>query len=496
MCNAQLRQRIRESERRYVAASVLWFVWISLLKTRQMQQRYLDKIQTSLRATRQLSSIFANDFGRFVAASHVVLHLPSLGHPTEMRRTIEPRAFAVRQNVMCLKVSFVRNPCTEVIYVLPVPPSEDLLSMYRDIVDSIDPKGAAAKRITYVTLSEAKTFERRSMNVTRILHCSEATLQNVRRRIARRPAYILPWIVDDCDVRLADHDLGLPMMGPDLEIQRELLNPCRVSEIFEDLDLRQPAHARHVRDYGAMCDTLAELIAINTEICRWHIRLNYGGQTGSYGAFLINHISVPFMPVLRRERAKYGDEWRTDAALRAEFLDALVDQLPKVVFRVTRLLGYYVSWKDFYAHVQKYGCLLQAVPDEKNATTVTVSLFVPGHATGNEPKWIGTADKIYFGMRAIHDCRSISSERERESVTTVLPKPFSSASRVALFFYFFSSFSFILFSHIFFTIFNFYIIKRSRSKTFRDPQKFWETLRVTMCFDAEDAVPKLSVKSL
>lgn len=366
-----------------------------------MQQRYFSKIQTSLSVTRQLSLTFSNDFNRLVTEPHVVLHLPSLGYPIELRRTIKPQALASRQNLMNLKISFARNPHSDVIYILPIQPNDDLLSMYRDIVDSVNPEETAAKRITYVALSEAKTFEGRSMNVSRILHCSELTLEAIRKKITGKPAYILPWIVDDCDVRLAD-SLGLPTMGPDVELQRELLNFSKVSEIFEDLGLLQPAHARNIKDYKTLCDTLAELVAINTEICMWLIRLNYGVQTEHCGAFLINHISVPFMPVLREERAKFGDEWKVNPALRAEFLDALSQQLPKVVFRVTRLSSYYASWKDFYTHVQKYGCLLQAVPNEKSSTTVAVSLFVPGLDTGDKPKWIGTADKISYGAVYIY----------------------------------------------------------------------------------------------
>lgn len=361
-----------------------------------MQQRYHDKMRASLNITRQLSLNFSNDFDRFITEPHVVLHIPSLGHPLEIRRTIGPKALAVRQNVMSLKISFARNPYSEVIYVLPVQPSEELLSMYQDVVDSVDVGGIATKRITYVTLSEAKTFERRSMNVSRILHCSEASLQAIRKKIAGKPAYILPWIVDDGDVKLADL-LGLPMMSPDLELQRELLNFSRLSEIVEGLGLPQPAHARNIKDYETMCDTLAELIVVNTEICTWLIRLNYGVQTKHCGAFVINHISVPFMPLLRKERAKFGDEWRINPGLRVQFLDDLSRQLPKIVSRVTKLSSYYTSWKDFYAHVQKFGCLLQAVPDERNATTVAASLFVPGIATGDKPRWIGTADKIHFG---------------------------------------------------------------------------------------------------
>ncbi|KAG7210931.1 hypothetical protein KM043_016306 [Ampulex compressa] len=390
-----LRKKIWESERLYIAASVLWFAWICLLKKRQMQQRYLKRMLMCLNLTRELSMKLSNEFSELVQEPHVIIHLPSLGYPLDIRQTFVPKMFSIHQNTTSWRISFIRNPRSWVIYVLPVRPTEDLLAMYSSIVDSISPTKNLANRVTFVALSEAKTFQNRPLNLSRILHCSEETLREIKKKIDGRPAYILPWIVDECDVRLAGN-LGVPLLGPDMELQQKLLNASRMTEIIDGLGLPQPAHSRNVTDYQSLCRTLAELIVTHTEVCLWLIRLNFGVLTKHYGAFLINHISVPFMPILRREREKYGDEWMLDPPLKEEFLENLNEQLPKVVSSVTRIPSVYATWKDFYAHLQKFGCLVQAVPAEKNSNTVSVSLFVPGKATGNGPKWTGTADKLYL----------------------------------------------------------------------------------------------------
>ncbi|KOC61051.1 IQ domain-containing protein H [Habropoda laboriosa] len=105
------------------------------------------------------------------------------------------------------------------------------------------------------------------------------------------------------------------------------------------------------------------------------------------------------MPVLRREREKYGDLWKEDSSLREEFYERLKEHLPRVVCNVTRLSKIYNCWKEFYAHLQKFGCLLQAVPVAKSSKTIVVCLLVPGKKTKEPPRWLGTADKINLESR-------------------------------------------------------------------------------------------------
>ncbi|KAK2582290.1 hypothetical protein KPH14_004632 [Odynerus spinipes] len=394
-----LRKQLKESHRRYIAASVLWYKWLSVKNKREMNAAHLRNMLMSLKVARELSVKFSKELDDVITQPHVVIHVPSLGFPLDIRRTFSPKMLAVYQHSTSLRVSFLRNPMSEIIYVLPIEPTQDFLSMYVDAIDSVVSQERTANRMTFLSLSQAKTLERTHMNVSRILHCSEDTLTAIRFKIKDKPAYILPWIVDECDVRISDN-LSVPLLGPDMELQQELLNLSRMTEIIDGLGLPQPAHSKGIREYSKLCSNLAELIVLNTEICLWLIRLNFGIRAKHHGIFLINHISIPFMPVLREARKQHGDEWRSNPSLREEFLNALLKHLPKVIPLVTRLNGtYYDSWKDFYLHVQKFGCLLQAVPNEKKSSTIAVSLFVPNKITNKSVKWVGTSDKIQLDSK-------------------------------------------------------------------------------------------------
>lgn len=363
-----------------------------------MYNVHLEKMLLSLNVTRELNEKLSKDLYELIECPHVIIHIPSLGYSVNIRQTFTPKIFGICQHSMIFRLSFLRNPMSEIIYILPVEVTQDLLSMYVDIIDSIVSQERTANRATFLTLSQAKTLERTCMNLSRILHCSEATLTAIRKRIVGKQAYILPWIVDEYDLRISDY-LSVPLLGPDMMLQRELLNLSKMSKIIDDLGLPQPAHSKDIRDYSKLCANLAKLIVLNTDICLWLFRLNCGVKNEHYGVFLINHISIPFMPAIREIRKQYGDEWMNNPNVREEYLNALLIHLPKIVSIVTSFdKAHYNSWKDFYNHVQKFGCLLQALPNEKNSSTISVSLFIPNKITGKPIKWIGTSNKLLLGI--------------------------------------------------------------------------------------------------
>ncbi|XP_015171441.1 PREDICTED: IQ motif-containing protein H-like [Polistes dominula] len=389
-----LRKQLKESYRLYIAASVLWYKWLSIRNKRKVQTTYLEKMLSSLKVVRKLNEKFMDEFNDLIRQPHVIIHLPSIGYPVDIRRTFTPQMLAIYQHTMSLRLSFLRNPMSEMIYILPIEVTQDFLSMYVDIIDSVISQERTGNRITFLPLSQAKTLERTHMNVSRILHCSEDTLVAIRNKINGKSAYILPWIIDECDVRISDN-LGVPLLGPDMLLQQKLLNLSRMCEIIDDLGLPQPAHSKDIREYSTLCSKLAELILLNTDICLWLIKVNFGLQTKHCGIFLINHISIPFMPAIRETRKRYGNEWLTNSHVREDYLNALLIHLTKVLSIVTYFNDvYYRSWKDFYDHVQKFGCLLQAVPKEKKSSIITLSYFVPNKNTMKPVKLIGTSNKI------------------------------------------------------------------------------------------------------
>ena len=374
----------------------MWFFWLSVRARKEMHCRYLKKMLFSLQATRDLALKLSNEYDSIIEQPHVILHLPSLGLPPELRRVFNPKMFAIYQNITIFRICSVRNPKAEVVYILPVKPTQDLLLMYSDFIESISPDEDVAKRITFIALSQADTFNKLSLNVSRILHCSQESLTEIEKKIAGKSAFFVPYIVDECDMRLAG-SFNIPLLSTDMEVQKKFINASNISEMIDNLGLLQPPHKKNITNYETLCMSLSELLVLHTEISMWLIKLNYGTARKHSAIFLINHISMPFMPMLRREREKHGDYWMEQPSLREEFLQKVKDHLPKVIPNVIRLPKIYNTWEMFYTRMQKFGCLLQAIPAEKNPKTIMVSLFVPGKATKKKPIWLGTLDKINLG---------------------------------------------------------------------------------------------------
>ncbi|XP_043270370.1 uncharacterized protein [Venturia canescens] len=434
-----VRKCIYDTKCKYIAASIIWVAWIVVKKKRQMHERYLRNMLTTLDTTRQLSLKLSTEYESIINDKHVVIHLPSLGFPLDVRRTFGSSIdFANYQNTMGLKFSAIKNQFAHVIYVLPIDATEDLMEMYNDTIESVLPHEDAHNRVTFLGLSQAQTFADYSFNVSRTLHASEDTLVEIRKYLVNKRAFCLPWILDECDVRVAGN-LGVPLLAPDVEMQSNLLNKSAISVMIDRLKLEQPPFINDIKDYKTLCNSLAEQICSNTEICMWLFKVNVGMSNLHTGVFLINHISVPFMPILRKQREKYGDQWNTNIKTKMNFLKGLSDHLSEIVSTVTRFSTCYGSWENFYSQMVKYGCLLQAVPNEKHSKYISVTLFLPGNATGHTPEWTGTAETIYSAGILFYKYLN-NDELDRK-----VAKDFS-LSRILLFFFLLNKITLPLFS--------------------------------------------------
>lgn len=388
---------MRESDCKYIAASIIWMAWLFVKKRRYMNAKYLTKMLTMMKETDQLNRKMSIDYHEFIKAPHFVIHLPSLGHPFDIRSSITPAIFRIYQNILALKLSFLRNPNAELIYILPVEPSESLLQMYYDILESVHPDEGIQRRVTFLALSMRNAFTKCSFNTARTLYYSDQTIAAIRAKVVDKPTYILPWVMDECDVWVAGA-LRVPWVGPSLTLQSKLLNKSHNAELLTSFGIHQPEYTPYVKDYPTLCAKLAELISLHTEICLWLIKLNIGIDGYQTGVFLINNVSVPFMPELRKVRKSYGEAWKTSMELRKPYLDRLLEYLPTIVFTATRLGTNYKNWKDFAVSLSKHGCLIQAVPNEKNFSIISAAVFIPVGDTGMKPEWIGTADQLHLGV--------------------------------------------------------------------------------------------------
>ncbi|XP_078034042.1 IQ motif-containing protein H [Augochlora pura] len=390
-----LRKKLKESHYLYIAANVLWLNWLTVQKKKEIYERYLRNMLMSMQMTRELSLKLSKEFETIISKPHVLLHLTSLGYPMELRRPYEPKRFAMIQNMNILRICFVRNPNSEVIYILAAKPTPEMLTMYTDFIESISQDKDVMKRLCFIALSEGSTFSNRTLNVSRILHCSEESLREIRRRIADKPAYFLPWVIDECDMRLAG-DLGVALLSPDMEIQRKFLHRSNMAGMVAAMGLSQPPYYGDIQTYETLCSALAHLIINHTEICVWTFKLNLGSLSKHRGKFLINHISIPFMPTIRKERKRFGNEWGPSCDVRNTFLANLQEHLPNIIPDCTRLSRLYDSWKEFYLHIQKFGCLLQGTPKKKGGKKISICLFVPKQGTKGKLKWLGTADILHL----------------------------------------------------------------------------------------------------
>lgn len=98
------------------------------------------------------------------------------------------------------------DPNVEVLYISPIPVTDEVREYYTRVL-SLGPDGEAAmERVHFITpeKSDCKLFTRHNMALSSVLMYSPRALQSIRNLTAGREAYIVPGVVTEDDITVAD----------------------------------------------------------------------------------------------------------------------------------------------------------------------------------------------------------------------------------------------------------------------------------------------------
>ena len=137
------------------------------------------------------------------------------GYPKDIRSHMDK--LETQENAQIARICDISNPNTEVIYVSPVVLSEDLESYNLKLL-SLGQEGTQTedicKRLTLITPESLGKFRGKNLSLSTVLLYSPKAMRRIRNLTRGKNAYILPGVVSEDDLAVADQ-LGLPILGTD-----------------------------------------------------------------------------------------------------------------------------------------------------------------------------------------------------------------------------------------------------------------------------------------
>ncbi|KAL4227848.1 hypothetical protein ACF0H5_013286 [Mactra antiquata] len=376
-----------EYRRRKWAAGVIaisWIMHIKMAKVRkQLKQVRLDNLENFRRRAKK----FSMSWDRIKKSKRVVIHIPSLGLNQSIRDSIHD--FGIRQNTQMARLCDIRDPNVDVIFVSPVPLSEETLQYYskllglKSAIDSgnVEDQAEIGERYKIIVPEAIKSFPTHRMCLSTLLKYSPDTLQRIKNLIKGREAYMMTNIphVDDLDIA---NFLDVPIFAPEPEVAHLYSTKSGCQRIFASAEVETPPGDHDVYTLGLLHECLAQLVTENLMVKRWLFKLDdeFDGRGIAY-CDVTEHLKC-FQWALKEEK-RYGDKWSKKWAQEPVFtkiLSEIEDVLKSHAFPIHTKA--YPTWEKFLQTFLGQGGIIEACPPSDSITTLTVDMLIePNGAT-------------------------------------------------------------------------------------------------------------------
>lgn len=171
----------------------------------------------------------------------VVVHIPSISRPEAQRRSMPYLALAQSQQLS--RLCAVADPLVDVVYVSPLPLSDELLGYYHKLL-AVGGVADAPSRLKVLVPENTERFPAH-FSLTAQLLASPRCLKRLRQLLRGQEAYIVPGVVGHEDKRLAQV-LGVPLLAPEPEVASVLNTKSGAKRVFVGADVNIPPGAHDI----------------------------------------------------------------------------------------------------------------------------------------------------------------------------------------------------------------------------------------------------------
>lgn len=159
-----------------------------------------------------------------------------------------------------------------------------------------------------IVIPEAlESFPTHNMTLSTLLKYSPKALRRISNLIKGREAYIVPGIMNQDDVHIADV-LNVPVMSSEPEVSNLYTTKSGSKRIFESAHVPVPFGEYDIYNRDQLYESLAQAITKNLHVQRWIFKLDdeFDGR-GIVYCDVCKHLTC-YNSALK-EMTKFGDKW-------------------------------------------------------------------------------------------------------------------------------------------------------------------------------------------
>ncbi|XP_076465387.1 IQ domain-containing protein H-like [Babylonia areolata] len=358
--------------------------WGRMQQRARIRQRLQQTVAAQLERFRERAKVFAESWEQIRTSKRVVIHVPSLGYRQDVREKV--MHFGVRQNTQMARLCEINDPNVDVIYVSPVPLSEETLQYYNRLlglagaVESgrVEDQCDLSHRYKVLVPEAVTAFQPNWMSLSTLLKYSPRTLTRIATLIRGRVAYMVTGLPHPDDAAVSDA-LDVPVLCPEPQVAGHCSSKSGARGLFQAAGIRVPPGEGDILRLEQLHESLTQLVLDNLNVRLWLLKLNeeLDGR-GIARCEVTAHLTC--FPWLQEEAERYGHNWAHRWAQEKAFNKVLAE-IPGILQKWAIPTDAYKSWDLFLLTFLSQGGIIEAFPPTPDVTVLTANfLLEPGGA--------------------------------------------------------------------------------------------------------------------
>jgi hypothetical protein len=330
-------------------------------------KRFAAIFKEKVDAWNEQQNHFKKSWSSLLNKRRVIIHWASLGLTSDQRRSMIN--LGAVQNSQLSRLCDASDPNVDIIYIAPFEINSDIQSYWLKLLElggvaNVGGGGGkdAVSRIK-ILVPENVDILPDHFNVAYLSLFSPRLLQKIKNIVGGRPAYIVPGLVGQEDLRLAI-ELNLPMLGTQPDVVAMYGTKSGGRRVFAAAGVASAPGCSEIYDESDLFSSLSKLMVDNIEANRWVFKID--NETGGRGcAYLDVKEDWKTIMALREEKINHPQRWKIPEIITQARQRVLITLQRSLSSRVTLAHPqlYNNSWTEFCKAMYKVGGVIEACPN-------------------------------------------------------------------------------------------------------------------------------------